>query len=105
MRDSASWLPGGGEFTQPIFAFHPSTETLFTEPSFFIQLRVSPFFGRDSANHAIATRSNFLRFGKRSSSSSPANLETAPIGEGGDDGDVNEAFEGPIRRDYREFVR
>ena len=78
---------------------------MFTEPSFFIQLRVSPFFGRDSANHAIATRSNFLRFGKRSSSSSPANLETAPIGEGGDDGDVNEAFEGPIRRDYREFVR
>ena len=49
--------------------------------------------------HAIATRSNFLRFGKRS-------MEAAPISEdGGGGGDVNEAFEGPVRRDYREFVR
>ena len=48
--------------------------------------------------HAVATRSNFLRFGKRS-------MEAAPISEDGDDGDVNEAFEGPVRRDYREFVR
>jgi len=67
-----------------------------------LMLRVSPFFGRDSG-HAIATRSNFLRFGKRSPAL--ANLEMAPISEDGDDGDVNEAFEMPIRRDYREFVR
>lgn len=68
-----------------------------------LMLRVSPFFGRDSG-HAIATRSNFLRFGKRSPAAL-ANLETANLNEEGDDGDVNEAFEGPIRRDYREFVR
>jgi len=49
--------------------------------------------------HAIATRSNFLRFGKRSMEAA------APISEDGDDGDVSEAFEGPVRRDYREFVR
>ena len=50
--------------------------------------------------HAIATRSNFLRFGKRSMEEA-----AAPISEDGDDGDVSEAFEGPVRRDYREFVR
>ena len=58
------------------------------------QLRMSPYLGKDG--HMIATRGNFLRFGKRS--------PEIPD-EGGDDGDVNEVFDGPVRRDYREFVR
>jgi len=57
-------------------------------------LRMSPYLGKDG--HMIATRGNFLRFGKRS--------PEIPD-EGGDDGDVNEVFDGPVRRDYREFVR
>jgi len=59
-----------------------------------LMLRMRPYLGKDG--HMIATRGNFLRFGKRS--------PEIPD-EGGEVFDVNEAFEGPVRRDYREFVR
>jgi hypothetical protein len=55
---------------------------------------MKPFFPK-ADGHAIATRSNFLRFGKRDSNANAIDEVD----------EVNQVFQGPNRRDYREFVR